>query len=115
MEDRIRRLLLCKGQIFGEDEFLGHLMNLSPADLEVPMDMHYTVTCESNNAELLVANVDDVLKLLKTESKVVKFMKEQYIQKFPSQKTADDFFKGVFSGKHPDNTTKVEELTTINT
>ena len=65
--------------------------------------MHYTVTCEGedadNNAELLVANVDDVYKLIKTESKVIKFMKEQYVQKFPSQKPADDFFKGVFSGK----------------
>lgn len=38
--------------------------------------MHYTVTCESNNAELLVANIEDIYKVIKTESKVVKFMKE---------------------------------------
>ena len=64
--------------------------------------MHYTVTCESNNAEVLVANVDDIYKMVRTESKVVKFMKEQFVQKFPSEKLPDDFFKDVFSGKLKD-------------
>lgn len=76
MEDRVRRLLLCKGQIFGEDECLRHIIDFSNAQIEAPIDMHYTVTCESNDAELLVANVDDVYKLIKVETKVVKFMKE---------------------------------------
>jgi len=99
LEDRVRRLILCKGQMFGEDECLKLIVDFSAANADMPLDMNYAVTCESNDAELLEANVDDVYKLFKNESKVVKFMKEQYIQKFPSQKPADDFFKGVFSGK----------------
>lgn len=79
IEDRVRRLLLCKGQIFGEDECLKHIIDFTSADLSVPIDMHYTVTCESNSAELLVANIEDIYKVIKTESKVVKFMKEQFV------------------------------------
>ena len=33
VEERVRRLLLCKGQIFGEDECLKHLIDFSSADL----------------------------------------------------------------------------------
>ena len=75
----------------------------------MPIDMHYSVTCESNNAELLMAKIEDIYKVIKTESKVVKFMKEQFVQKFPSEKTADDFFKGVFSGKRKDGEGKKEK------
>ena len=41
-----------------------------------PADVFYTVTCQSNDGEVLMADLADVWKLLKNERRITNFMKE---------------------------------------
>jgi len=47
----------------------------------------------------LHANIDDIHKLLKNEKRIINFMNEQYMEKYPDQQLADTFFDMVFSNK----------------
>lgn len=50
-----------------------------------PEPANYTVTCESNDGEVLFADIEDVYKLFKNEKRILKFMNEQYSEKYPDQ------------------------------
>lgn len=68
-------MLLGKGQFFGEEECLKAILsNGNPQEYPKPIESFYTVTCDSNDAEVMWAYVDDIYKMLKNERKVVKFM-----------------------------------------
>ena len=69
--------------MFGEDECLRMILNNGNYLGPKPVTQFYTVTCESNDAEILYANVDDVYKLFKNEKKLLKFLKDEFVRKFP--------------------------------
>lgn len=76
---------------------------------------HYSVTCQSNEAEILVATIEDVVKHLKNEPRVVHFLKQEYIDKYPSDFPSNRHFSEIFSTVQsrvkPDNTeTKFDGL-----
>jgi len=92
--------------MFGEDECLRMIINNGNYLGPEPMSSFYTVTCESNDAEILTANVDDVYKLFKNEKRIMKFLKDEFIQKFPINMLPDSYFDGVFSRKVENQTSK---------
>lgn len=60
----MKRLVLCEGHIFGED----NLLKLMNPDCKIHNQGYkYTVRCESGEGELLYANADDIIKFLKNE------------------------------------------------
>ena len=73
-----------------------------------PADVFYSVTCQSNDGEILMADLNDIWKLLKNERRITNFMKEQYCQKFPDQPLADVFQDQVFESKIMDMGPKSE-------
>jgi hypothetical protein len=52
----MKKLILCKGQIFGEEECLSEIFNISSNLLSYK----YSITCESNDAEILYAKIEDI-------------------------------------------------------
>ena len=80
VHEKVKRLILGKGQIFGEDECLNMIYNLGNPK---PEPANYTVTCESFDGEVLFANIDDIYKMLKNEKRILKFMNDQYSEKYP--------------------------------
>ena len=60
----------------------------------------YTVTCESVDAEFLHADIDDIFKLLKNEKRVLRFLNDQYQEKYPNMNLTDIYFDQVFSSKN---------------
>lgn len=85
--------------MFGEDECLRMIINNGNYLGPEPVNQFYTVTCESTDAEVIYANVDDIYKLFKNELRLLRFLKEEFVQKFPSNELADSYFDGVFSRK----------------
>ena len=73
VHEKVKRLILGKGQIFGEDECLNMIYN---SGHEKPEKSNYTVTCESCDGEVLFADIEDIYKLLKNEKRVMKFLNE---------------------------------------
>jgi len=62
--DKVKKLILGKGQMFGEDACLAQIFFKSDS---IPKAPHYSVTCDSVSAEVLIARVEDVHKLFKNE------------------------------------------------
>ena len=85
--------------MFGEDECLRMIINNGNYLGPEPVTQFYTVTCESNDAEIIYANVDDVYKLFKHEKGLYRFLKEEFVQKFPSDDLADSYLDNAFSRK----------------
>jgi hypothetical protein len=73
VQEKVKKLILGKGQIFGEDECLNIIYNHGNPK---PEPANYTVTCESCDGEILFADIDDIYKLLKNEKRVLRFMNE---------------------------------------
>jgi len=67
--------------------------------LEMPNRMNYTVTCNTNDAEILYASVEDIWKPLKSEKKILRALNNQYLEKYPDQNLTDKFFEQAFSNK----------------
>ena len=42
--------------------------------------------------------MDDVYKLFKNERRLLRFLKEEFVQKFPSNDLADSYFDNMFVG-----------------
>ena len=61
--------------------------------------MNYTVTCNTNDAEILYANIDDIWKQLKSEKKILRALNNQYLEKYPDQNLTDKFAEQAFSNK----------------
>ena len=53
------------------------------AGAEMTNRMNYTVTCNTNDAEILYANIDDIWKQLKSEKKILRALNNQYLEKYP--------------------------------
>lgn len=73
LEERVKKLILCKGQIFGEDECLNLVYNYGQ---EKPKVSNYSVQCESLEGEILFADVKDIYRMVKANPGVVKFMNQ---------------------------------------
>ena len=97
LEDKVKKLRLEEGQMFGEDEILRMIINNGNHLGPEPITQFYTVTCESNEAEIIYANVDDIFKMVKGEKRLLRFLKDEYVRKFPSNDLADSFFESAFS------------------
>jgi len=69
--EKVKRLILCKGQIFGEDECLNMIFN---AGQTMPEKLNYTVTCDSTDAEILYADIGEIYKQLKGDRHITKFL-----------------------------------------
>ena len=85
--------------MFGEDEVLRMIINNGNYLGPEPISQYYTVTCESNDGEFIYANVDDIYKLVKNEKRLLRFLKDEFVQKFPANDLADNYFEGAFSRK----------------
>lgn len=73
----MKRLILERGQLFGEDECLFMVLNNGDINGALkPTDVFYSVTCQSNDGEILMADLNDIWKLLKNERRITNFMKE---------------------------------------
>ena len=79
MQEKMKKLILCEGQMFGEDECLRMIINNGNFYGPEPVQQFYTVTCLSNDAEVIYANVDDVYKLFKNERRLLRFLKEEFV------------------------------------
>jgi hypothetical protein len=67
------------------------------------------VTCDTVDAEILYAKVDDIYKLLKNEKRVIKFLTDQFREKYPNKLLTDNFFEQAFSNtieEIPDSTNR---------
>lgn len=104
VHEKVKRLILGKGQIFGEDECLNEIYNHGN---QKPEKANYTVTCESYDGEVLFADIEDIYKLLKNEKRVLKFLNEQYSEKYPDSELTDNFFEQAFQNK----TVKIQKVT----
>lgn len=65
----------------------------------MPEKLNYTVTCNSVDAEILHADIQDIYKLLKGDRHVTKFLNDQYMEKYPDQQLTDKYFEQVFSNQ----------------
>ena len=104
VHEKVKRLILGKGQIFGEDECLNEIYNHGNPK---PEKANYTVTCESYDGEVLFADIEDIYKLLKNEKRVLKFLNDQYSEKYPDSELTDNFFEQAFQNK----TVKIQKVT----
>ena len=80
--------------MFGEDELLNEIYNHGKPK---PQISNYTVVCDSFDAEVLFANIDDIYKMLKNERGILNFINEQFMEKCPDQQLTDNFFNQVFN------------------
>ena len=88
--EKMKRLILERGQLFGEDECLLMVLNNGKIEGKLkPADTYWTVTCSSSHGELLMADLPDIWKMIKGERTAINFMKEQYCVKFPDQDILD--------------------------
>ena len=76
----IKKLILCKGQMFGEDELLNEIYNHGKPK---PQISNYTIVCDSFDAEVLFANIEDIHKIIKNEKGILNFINEQFMEKCP--------------------------------
>lgn len=97
---RVKQMIMGKGEFFGEEECLKLIVNNGDEYGTKPSESYYTVTCESTDAEIMWANIEDVYKLLKNERKVVKFMNNEYIKKYPTNRLPDKYLEEVFRAKN---------------
>jgi len=65
-QQRVKKLILCKGQVFGEDECLKAIFYADNYPKGLLDDSIYAVTCDSTDAEVLVANVKTSTNCSKT-------------------------------------------------
>ena len=104
-----KKLVLGKGNFFGEEECLKMIINNGDDDGPKPIDSFYTITSNSNDCEVMWAYIDDVYKLIKNERKLIRFMNFEYIRKYPNKKLTDHYLEDVFKGKFvPDPTSSRE-------
>jgi len=107
--DKIKKLLLCKGQIIGEDLLLEKIKTLAPIikdaeteELEVEKAVakeqpqeQFHIICNSMNSILISANVEDIYRLLKKEIALIQFLDEQNRLKYPDKNLAESFFSQI--------------------
>jgi hypothetical protein len=70
---------------------------------EKPKISDYTVICESQEAEIIYADVESIFKHIKRESSVIDFMNQQLMKKYPDQMITDEHFSNAFkNSKSPE-------------
>ena len=91
----MKRLILGKGQVFGEEACLANIY--SKGEDVLPTNSIYNVSCSSFEGEILYARADDVYKLFKLEADVVRFLVQQFTQKCPDEQLPDNLLLQAFS------------------
>lgn len=73
----MKRMVLGKGSVFGEDECLMMILNNGELEGELkPSKIFYNVTCDSIDGMILQADLEDIWKILKNERPTINFFKE---------------------------------------
>lgn len=76
-KEKMKRVLLESGQLFGEDECLLMILNNGKIDGDLkPAHTYWTITCQSTDGQVLMADLSDVWKLFKNERAVIRYLKE---------------------------------------
>jgi hypothetical protein len=61
------------------------------------------VVCDSIEAQVLYASVEDIYRFLKNERQVIRFLNYQFQDKYPNKLLTDNYFNQVFNNKQDDD------------